>query len=909
MKRKRILTKQGLFIIVALLTFAVTACYIPFTDVLIKSVTDEIPPEILISEPADNSNYSSTVVVSGAVTDITATDGTAGEVRTLSWSVSPEFITGGDVEIDADGSFSFDFLTTDFTGSVVLSLEARDANGNAHGSSLTLNQASSDIPSFTAVAGNQEVVLSWDPVPMSETYTLFYTTDGSQPSEFYGTAIADVTSPYTLSSLGNGARHVFLLRSISGGSVEDFSDYVESIPLSPATLQPTLRETTGGVSVVWLEIAGTDRYTVLRATNPAGPFINISGSTNSTTFVDSSVAADIEYWYQVHPALSADVVSNTISIRTTPFINAFASTTLRMPGYTDGIAISGNYAYLALGSVGLRVVDISTPSAPAVVGSLDFTGNATDIAVSGSHAYMVDYSAGVRVIDISTPTAPALITTVGTTGSANAIKISGTYAYVATTAGLDVIDIATPASAALVPLSPFNAGGGEFSVEVSGATAYAGTATGVVVFNISDPPNTVATGDTINLSETVLDLGVAGDYAYIASTGGFTILDISTIAAPVTLLHVPYSPGFLQDVELIGEFVLLSGYNGLEIYNAQSPLSVNSAYLAKTIETPAIALRTATAGSYVGFGTSSDFSMIDFSILAATVTDAAIGGIGATEGLVDVRDGVAYLVDDAGLTAYDTAGATTFSLIGEVIADGLVYAMDVSGDVVYAGVDSSPNLRISAYAPGSGFTELTPVDTGEPYGGVVVHGDHVFVPVTGGVKIVDSTNPAGAAITSELTVASVDDFATSRNRSYSIVFGTGLMIHDITDPEHPEWMYTRALEDYGVAVGVSFAATWDFDSATLVNIDRLAEDITYTIPVAPLSHGISGTIYNIKFVGDLLFATTSAGIEIVDFSDLADIRVIRTVADAGAVFRVFPQGRYFYARSAAGPRVLTWNAP
>ncbi|MEE8440257.1 MAG: fibronectin type III domain-containing protein, partial [Spirochaetia bacterium] len=245
MRQKQTVTKLGPFIAVMLLTFVVTACYNPLTDAVIKSVKDEIPPEIVISEPADDSNYSSTVLVSGEVTDVTATDGTVGQVGTLSWSVSPAFLVGGDVAIGADDKFSFSFLTTGFSGSFILSLEATDANGNVYETSLTLNQASSDIPSFSAVAGNEEITLSWEPVPMAASYTLYYTTDGGQPSEFYGNTIADVTSPYPLTGLENGSRHVFLLQSVSAASEKDYSEYVESIPLSTATLQPNLQEGSG----------------------------------------------------------------------------------------------------------------------------------------------------------------------------------------------------------------------------------------------------------------------------------------------------------------------------------------------------------------------------------------------------------------------------------------------------------------------------------------------------------------------------------------------------------------------------------------------------------------------------------------------------------------------------------------
>ncbi|MBU0640743.1 MAG: hypothetical protein KKB50_17910, partial [Planctomycetes bacterium] len=39
-------------------------------------------------------------------------------------------------------------------------------------------------------------------------------------------------------------------------------------------------------------------------------------------------------------------------------------------GHTRDVAVSGQYAYVADGANGLRIIDIGTPSAPALVGEL-----------------------------------------------------------------------------------------------------------------------------------------------------------------------------------------------------------------------------------------------------------------------------------------------------------------------------------------------------------------------------------------------------------------------------------------------------------------------------------------------------------------------------------------------------------
>jgi hypothetical protein len=83
------------------------------------------------------------------------------------------------------------------------------------------------------------------------------------------------------------------------------------------------------------------------------------------------------------------------------------------------VAVSGDHAYLS--GNGLRVIDVSTPSAPAEVGFVDTTGSEVDVAASGGYAYVAyagdEYTGtGLRVIDVSTPSAPVEVGFVETPG-------------------------------------------------------------------------------------------------------------------------------------------------------------------------------------------------------------------------------------------------------------------------------------------------------------------------------------------------------------------------------------------------------------------------------------------------------------------------------------------------------------
>ncbi|MBZ0269874.1 T9SS type A sorting domain-containing protein, partial [bacterium] len=59
--------------------------------------------------------------------------------------------------------------------------------------------------------------------------------------------------------------------------------------------------------------------------------------------------------------------------------------------------VAGDFAYLAEREAGMLVVDISTPSKPVIVGSID-TSYSRRLAVHGDYVYVADGSAGVKVV-------------------------------------------------------------------------------------------------------------------------------------------------------------------------------------------------------------------------------------------------------------------------------------------------------------------------------------------------------------------------------------------------------------------------------------------------------------------------------------------------------------------------------
>jgi hypothetical protein len=216
--------------------------------------------------------------------------------------------------------------------------------------------------------------------------------------------------------------------------------------------------------------------------------------------------------------------------------------------YAQGVAVSGNYVYVAEGGAGLEVIDVSDPANPRRVGGYDDTrGYARDVTVSGNYAYVAYDYAGLEVIDVSNPANPQRVVGYDTRGYAEAVSVSGSYAYVVGenrwtgsnyVGFFEVVDVSNPAN-------PQRAGSytgmAAHGVAVSGNYAYLPHGASLEVIDVSDPTQPRRVGG--NSAFYTSDVIVAGNNVFVAAGGqGLTILDL--FRAPLWLEPVsPQQPG------------------------------------------------------------------------------------------------------------------------------------------------------------------------------------------------------------------------------------------------------------------------------------------------------------------------------------------------------------------------------
>lgn len=178
---------------------------------------------------------------------------------------------------------------------------------------------------------------------------------------------------------------------------------------------------------------------VIDVSHPAGPIV--VGQLPGVMGVDVAVAGTYAYvasaWYG--GGLRIIDISNPM--------NPNEVGTFEVQSYPIGVAIQGNYAYLADES--LRIIDVSNPHLPVQVGYYESPGQALDVVLEGDYAYLADRYEGMRVLNVSDPTNPFGIAWVDL-DYAETIALSGSFVYIGNGYVLNAVDISDPFNPSLV---------------------------------------------------------------------------------------------------------------------------------------------------------------------------------------------------------------------------------------------------------------------------------------------------------------------------------------------------------------------------------------------------------------------------------------------------------------------------
>ncbi|MGB3404719.1 MAG: hypothetical protein WBA77_18695 [Microcoleaceae cyanobacterium] len=270
-------------------------------------------------------------------------------------------------------------------------------------------------------------------------------------------------------------------------------------------------------------------------------------------------------------------------------------------GKAQDVLISDNNAYVADGSKGLQIIDISDPNNPTLSSTYS-GGNYEQISdLSALNSYEISmpnlpFPVSLAAMGISNLTAVYDSNTgwdiLDTTNSSQIysfldqfqvsfpsefsattdVYLSGNYTYVADGAsGLQITATDNVASAVMfglpIALTTYDTPGSASGVFVEGNYAYVADGdAGLQIINVTDPANPSLAG-SYDTAMTATDVSVSGNFAYVADGSGLEIIDISDPSAP-TAAYVYEATKETSGVSVDNNYLYVTDANaGLRVLN------------------------------------------------------------------------------------------------------------------------------------------------------------------------------------------------------------------------------------------------------------------------------------------------------------------------------------------------------
>lgn len=251
-----------------------------------------------------------------------------------------------------------------------------------------------------------------------------------------------------------------------------------------------------------------------------------------------------------------------------------------------GEDIKDNILYYASQNTStLFTIDVTTSSAPTVIGSVVIAGSSlTDVKVQGDYAYLLDRASPAKfyVINIRNPKVPTLVGTLslGTGVVPRRMKINGTIAYFTGQSSNKVyaVNISDPTNPTLLSaVTPTITSA--YGLELEDGTLYVGGSGAVSIMDITTNPRVpveVAT-TTLASSGVVIDLAASNHYLYTVPTTGsaaMTILDVRNPSAPVIMsTSTVVSTQSTVGIYITGRYLFISSSGNIYTYDISNPIS------------------------------------------------------------------------------------------------------------------------------------------------------------------------------------------------------------------------------------------------------------------------------------------------------------------------------------------------
>ncbi len=266
-----------------------------------------------------------------------------------------------------------------------------------------------------------------------------------------------------------------------------------------------------------------------------------------------------------------------VTTPTAPAIVGFFDT----DGAATGVAVLGGLAYVADSSAGLQILNVTNPAVIVRVGVSDTAGRAEKVSVgviaSKTYAFVAEGDLAMRVIDVSTPSAPTEIASVLAQSAAGIkdVKLVGTNLYVSDwQIGVKIFNASDPAN--LVQTGSRGNVGPSFIDVVANRLYTCGSGLRVADLSVTPVPTNLGYFDP---ASSCYDLAVANNLAFAAmGRDGLKVVNVSNPAS-MSLRTSIQTLGDAEDVWVSGSIVFVgnaAGLHSLDVTNPARPFRIGS---------------------------------------------------------------------------------------------------------------------------------------------------------------------------------------------------------------------------------------------------------------------------------------------------------------------------------------------
>ncbi|WP_417375975.1 Calx-beta domain-containing protein [Gimesia maris] len=644
----------------------------------------------------------------------------------------------------------------------------------------------------------------------------------------------------------------------------------------------------------------TDSADTSDFTPTSGYGVILAGQTSTTIEVTINGDIGVELDEQYFVELSNTHTSNTNIPIQFSLLNALSIDQLNptiSPNSSNNVQVVGNIAYVANGSYGLQILDISDPTNISQLGFFYSSGNAYDVQVEGNIAYVANGLSGLLILDVSDPDNIFELGVFDTPDYARSVQVVGNIAYVAEDgSGLRILDISDPAN--ISPIKLFNTPGEAYDVQVVGDRAYvADGSSGLSILDISDPINIYELGfytpTGANNIGSARSVQVVGNLAYIAdSIRGMRILEI-TDPANIVQQGIYLTPdGGAYDVQVDGNIAYVAaGASGLFVLNVSNPASISQLDVLN-LPGSALGVYVVSTVAYVA-DYSTGLTVIDISN-PSNIFELGVNEVPDTILNLRVVGNIAYVVEgSSGLRILDISDPANISQLGFFDTPGYAQEVQVVGNIAYV-ADGYSGLQVLDINDPANISQLGFFDTPDYAQEVQVVGNIAYVADGySGLQVLDISDPANI---SQLGFFDTPGFARSvqilGNIAYILDSSSGLLVLDISDPANISQLGffdpPGFLEFMNVVGNIAYVAS-NSNGLRVLDVSDPANIVQLGVFDTP------GQAYGVQVVGNLAYVADNLnGLLILDISDPANILQVAHFDTPGSSKKVDVVGTNIY---------------